>query len=361
LKKSVVHLIYSLDSGGAETVLQNLCYYSSSHLDNRIVVFKSSRVSQLKFPQKITIEKLNLKLILKLIKGDCHTTLMAWLFHSMLLSSVIKILNPKIKLIWNIRYSELPLKNLRTRLTFNLLKKLSFLPNQIIYNSHAGKKFHSQQGFNDNKSYVIQNGIDTNKFTPAPENNKIRNELNISKDTFVFGMVARQDTLKNHELFISHAIHWLKKYKHNSVLFLFIGRGMTDEYKEILFSKLNHHQYKKHFIFLGERNNLEEFYNAMDIHCLYSITEGFPNAVAESLACGTPNISTAVGDVPYLINQQTGWLISNFTFDEFESIFERSLKTKSDVLKQMRIAATEHIKLNFGLDKMITQYISIFN
>lgn len=42
-------------------------------------------------------------------------------------------------------------------------------------------------------------------------------------------------------------------------------------------------------------------YSALDVTCLTSLAEGFPNVAGESMACGTPCVAFAVGDAATLI------------------------------------------------------------
>lgn len=52
-----------------------------------------------------------------------------------------------------------------------------------------------------------------------------------------------------------------------------------------------------------------QWINAADLVCLPSYSEGCPNSIIESLACGRPVVTTSVGGVPELITPQNGILV----------------------------------------------------
>lgn len=66
--------------------------------------------------------------------------------------------------------------------------------------------------------------------------------------------------------------------------------------------------------FWGEaaNENLPLWYNAADLFCLSSRSEGWPNVLMEALACGCPAVATRVGSVPTLLDKESlGVLVPN--------------------------------------------------
>jgi glycosyltransferase involved in cell wall biosynthesis len=67
---------------------------------------------------------------------------------------------------------------------------------------------------------------------------------------------------------------------------------------------------ERQLLFLGaiEPAQVAEWMNAADLLCLPSESEGCPNVVLESLSCGRPVVSTAVGGVPEILGKDCGVL-----------------------------------------------------
>jgi glycosyltransferase involved in cell wall biosynthesis len=81
-----------------------------------------------------------------------------------------------------------------------------------------------------------------------------------------------------------------------------VGEGEDRKHLEHLVQQLS----LQNRVFLaGSRASTEIplWFNAADLSILASAREGWPNVVLESLACGTPVIGTAVGQIPEILSQ----------------------------------------------------------
>lgn len=115
---------------------------------------------------------------------------------------------------------------------------------------------------------------------------------------------------------------------------------------------------------LDQRSDIPAVMNALDVHVLSSsFGEGFPNVVAEAMACGTPCITTDVGDVALIVGD-TGWVVPP---SQPEQLFEAITKalnekqTNTDAWSARQQAARQRIEDNFSIQTMVGKYHLVWN
>lgn len=132
---------------------------------------------------------------------------------------------------------------------------------------------------------IIYNGIKTEDFSYSQtERDLIRNQLNLN-NKLVVGNVARFMTQKNH-VFLIKIFEELLKLHEDSVLLL-VGKGNLEEKIKKLVIRKN---IQDKVIFLGQRNDVNMLYQAMDVFVLPSFHEGFPVTGVEAQCSGLPII-----------------------------------------------------------------------
>ena len=210
-------------------------------------------------------------------------------------SSIYKFFFRKPVLIWGIRSSNMDLtkyKKIRTISKFIELY-LSKLPNEIVYNSFNAIKNNYKY---KTKYSIIQNGIDTNKFFKSDDYRvEYRNRWGLDNSFFIIGMVARFDPKKDHETFIKASK--IISSKRTEIRF-----ALVTNYKNKLIDLIDFYGMKKYFIIETDITETNKIYPAFDINTLSSaFGEGFPNVIAEGMACATPTIATDTGDSKEII------------------------------------------------------------
>ena len=161
-----------------------------------------------------------------------------------------------------------------------LQKRLNLVANvKLACSDEAGKWL-----YGNNDYTVIKNAIDTEKFK-FNENNrkKIRKKLNIKEDNVVIGHVGRLEKVKNHE-FLLDIFHEISRTNSKYILIL-IGDGSLR--KEIE-TKVKNMNLEEKVLILGNQENINEFYSAMDIFVFPSLYEGIPLTLIEAICNGLP-------------------------------------------------------------------------
>jgi len=308
----VLHVITGLNDGGAEGVLTRLCLHSKfKHVVISLMdegkyghTLKEGGVEVycLGMKQGIISPKGFMKLV-KIIKDQKPDCVQTWMYHADLLGGLASRLAGVRNVFWGVRHSNLE-KGYSKRSTIMIAHVCALLsrwiPTKIICCANKAVSVHSKIGYSQSKLVIIPNGYDLKKFRPDPvARKKIREAFAISDDEFLIGKVGRLDPQKDHDNLI-RALALLNE-KNVSFRCVLVGRGLLNE-NNFIADKLIDTGLLNKFILTGPRNDIPDIMNSLDLHVLSSAYgEAFPNVVAEAMACGTPCISTDVGDAKEII------------------------------------------------------------
>lgn len=175
-------------------------------------------------------------------------------------------------------------KEWKKTLMKNALKPFSkvFATNYMCCSEYAGRWLFGDKEYDKGNVYLLNNAIDLDKFKYDEKVRKLkRKELGIKDDTFVIGHIGRFVAQKNHTFLIDIFNEYHKKNK-KSILLL-VGQGpKVEEIKE----KVNNLNLSDSVVFLGQREDANELYQAFDIFLLPSLYEGLPVVGVEAQASG---------------------------------------------------------------------------
>ena len=365
----VTHIITGLNNGGAEAVLYRLCTNDTGATHTVISLMDMGKYGSMLEKAGITVHCLNmpqgkvtlsgLRKLYTLLKKGKPDAVQTWMYHADLIGGVIAKLAGVKKVFWNIRHSTLEAgKSKRSTIVIaKLCARLSKrVPTGIVCCADEALAVHAAIGYDKSKMTVIYNGYRLDQFNINTEaGNAVKQELDIAHVPLVLGLVGRFNPQKDHANLLN-ALALLKE-KHKYFVCLLVGAGINPDNTE-LYEQLKSLGLLEHVHLLDQRSDIPAVMNALDVHVLSSTTEGFPNVVAEAMACGTPCVTTDVGDAGLIVGD-TGWVVPPRNAEALADAIEQALlekKNKPEAWQQRKQASRARIEENFSVEKMVEKY-----
>ena len=180
------------------------------------------------------------------------------------------------------------LKGYLTRLLRrNLYEKCDY---RFTCSEMAGESVFGDQKQISRKAIFIPNAIEVDKFKFDQETrDRIRYELGL-KDKFVIGHVGRFSHMKNHKYMLQileQCIRIEKEKRLPETVLMFLGDG---ELKEEIMEQAVAMGISSRVLFMGNKRDVNRYYQSMDYFLLPSLYEGLPGTAVEAQASGLPGI-----------------------------------------------------------------------
>lgn len=367
--KKIVHVITDLDVGGAEMMLYRLLSSSVGSTDYQhivisltsqgpiaaqlkargFVVFDCGLVSLKKMPAAI----MRLRRLLQQLQPDIVQT---WMYHADFIGGLVARWCGYRNIIWGIRSTQVPINSRLTGLLVKINARLSYLlPKKIVCVAQAALESHRQFGFDDKRMLVIGNGIDLDEFFKGIDSN-----LSVEKTPSlprIIGCVGRYHADKGQDLLVQSFAQLLPQQP--DLRLMLIGRGCDSANQQLvtLLKQLN----LEHAVdLLGERQDIAALLHTMDIYCMPSRSEGFPNGLVEAMACGLPCVATDVGDARLL-----GDGVVQFVAPASVSELTRGLQQMLEISPAARLSlgqqAAQRIKQQYSIDVVRSQFEALYS
>ena len=298
----VLHVIDSLDLGGAQTLLLDICKHADrARFEVSIAAMHGNGVFAPAFKQEgITVYSLSpgkwipayLWSFPKLLWTLRPDILHFHLFGSNLIAKPIAWLAGWRALVVHDHCNDVGRGNPALLLGDAIANRIS---SQVIAVSKSVRDFLiSREGIDPDRVTILSNGIDTEVFRPAtgPQKQEARLRLGIPANAFVIGGVGRLVAQKNFSLFLDVAAAVLAAYP--GVLFVIAGTGPLELQLKAKASVLG---INGRLYFLGHVADRLALYHSMDALLLTSDFEGTPMTLLEAMACELPVVASAVDGV----------------------------------------------------------------
>jgi glycosyltransferase involved in cell wall biosynthesis len=366
----IVHIITSLDIGGAETMLKKLVIERKKTGENDIVVClkKNGVIAAELNSNGIEVYFLKINSIISLIYGVFKlnhilkekkpSLVQTWLYHSDLIGGLISWLN-RIPVVWNIRQTKFNSNaNLFTIFVMRICAYLSyFIPQKIICAANASLITHKKFGYDKSKLFVIPNGFTISNTRPIQDVFQLKRRLGITDEEFVIGSIGRYHTDKDYLNLINAAQIVLTKYP--NLKFVLIGKNL-DKSNMQLKQYLEERNIEKKFLLLGQIENVDKYFYIFDIYCIHSKSEGFPNVLGEAMLMKLPCIVTDVGDCRYIL-KDNGIVVPPENSDLLAEGITHFVNMPVNQRKNLGIRSYLRIKDEFMLTDVVKKYNDLYN
>jgi glycosyltransferase involved in cell wall biosynthesis len=226
------------------------------------------------------------------------------------------------------------------------------LSTQIVVPSHSLKDQIFGNQFALPKVKVIHNGVDTNRFRPAPPTYFLHKQLGIPIDAHLIGICGAIQEPKGHDIFIKAAAQVSKKVP--KVHFVVIGAGLP-EYLRHLVDQASGLGLTGKFHFTGWRPDIPEIFRELQVIVIASKQEAFGLTAIEGMATGLPIVATRCGGLEEVIeHERTGYLIAiDDPADMAQRIIE--LLSSADLRLRMGLAGRELVDHCFTIARCVKE------
>lgn len=369
-KKKIIQVIDTLEQGGAQQLLYDILKNLKDDFEFLVLSFEggpvADKINSLNVPVKVLglvpgkigfKHPKNIKKVNNWLRNNYYD-FKPDIIQTHLLGADIwaRLIAPKkVKLVQTVHSAE----DFRGRLLNKKGFKTWFFDrlffgktNRVVAVSPAAKNALARQGIK-NKVIIIPTGVDLTKFkTDGTARREIRKKLGWDNKIIV-GSVGRLDPVKGYDSLIKDFQNVSQKNK--QLQLVLIGKGSQESELKQLIKNL---ELGGKVQLLGERQDISQLLNGLDMFVCSSIWEGMPIAVLEAMAVGLPILSTKNGGVEELIKDQETGLLYSMGVDLEEKIIK--LINNSSLAQKLGENARNRV-VKFDIKNIAKKYYKIYH
>jgi len=218
------------------------------------------------------------------------------------------------------------------------------------------------------KFRVIPLGLDLDHFVSDQEDKrkKFREEFGLNDETVAIGIIGRLVPVKNHLLFLKGIKHIMNNYAGKFKAFI-IGDGESRLSIEqaakqlgISFSTHADNSHPHPLIFTSWRTDVDTICAGLDIVTLTSLNEGTPVSLIEAQAAGKPIVSTRVGGIADVVEENRTALLS--AIDDEKGFAGNLLQMVSDpsLREHFSNAGKEYVLNKYGYRRLVNDMSTLY-
>jgi glycosyltransferase involved in cell wall biosynthesis len=374
-RPTVLHFIYGLGGGGAESMMRSLM----QGLDRRrwrvvVVALQAEAWPEETEDLRRTVDALHvleerallsagtLKKLRAVIRAERPDVVQTWMHHADFTGGLVARFAGVKQVVWGIHCREITRAAGESRIKSGLFERVmplmaQWVPSRIVSCSQAALEDHVKLGYPKEKMIWIPNGVDTQRFRPLlSAREDMRARLGLASDAFVIGYAGRAHEMKNLPLLLR--AFGLLHSKEGSVRLVLCGvvYEELDAASRAIVKALPDQAAVSWLPFQGDP---EHFYPALDVFTLSSRTEACPMTLLEAMACGVPCVTTDVGDCSQLIGD-TGSVVAAGDAEALVTAWLAAMESPAQERLAQSVAARDRVKSTFSLERAAAGYQDVY-
>ena len=366
--QTVVHIVLTMESGGLETVVYDLCNSTDrTHFRPEILCLQRYDVRYL---ERLAENDIPVTLMKKHFKLDIgyffrvarflrqrHTRIVHAHSGCFFYAALFALLARCHRMVYTAH--GLPVLNrLQDKIEDNLAGL--FCQRVLAVSDEVAACLKKRMPLIAGKIECLTNGIDTYRFRPFndPEAKVVtRTRFSLPADALLFGSVGRLAPEKNYQLLLRAFAQFQQQLPELKKHLVFIGDGLQRRELEILRGELG---LDAQVTFLGNQCQVEHIMPMLDVFVLSSLTEGTSISLLEAQSCGVPAVATDVGgNGNVIITGLTGLLSPSGDVDAMADRFI-CLATQPWLRDELGKGARQRVVEDFSLQKMVNKYAKVY-
>lgn len=242
----------------------------------------------------------------------------------------------------------------RRRYVSHLLARLT--PYLMAVCQDSAARYARLAGIAEERFAVLYNGVDTTRFRPAADRQRLRAELGLPTDRVLVTTVGSLTPVKNHLGLLEAAASYART-RIVDTTFLLVGEGALRRAIEARIAALG---IADEVVLYGASDRVPDLLAASDVFVLPSHLEGMSNAILEAMASGLPVVALRVGGNPELVRDgHTGLLCPPGDAEALAGAIGR-LAQNPDLRAQLGQNARRVAEETFSIAAMIRSYAAFY-
>jgi UDP-glucose:(heptosyl)LPS alpha-1,3-glucosyltransferase len=204
-------------------------------------------------------------------------------------------------------------------------------PRLVAISRGVGEEFRRIYGMPDDRMLLIPNGVDRERFRPAPDRAALRRRLGVPENAFVLLFAGHEFHRKGLRLILEGMAQCPSAAE---PILLVAGGDDPRTYREL--AKSLGIDGRVHF--LGRRSDVHDLYAAANLFVFLSNYESAPLVGLEALAAGLPLITTRVNGMEDFVEPEANGLFTERSAGGFASVLARVMDDP-ELLERLRAGA----------------------